>query len=275
MSIDIKFIEKNFFYFDKPVPYKLKEKNIVYINPINVESSEIFLFSVGILNIDKNSSSDIKVIQMSYLQYLYEYLLKDIFNRQKFINILLLCMGLKFPEILIDEKGKPFIHDKKTGITINYKEFDDIRKIILYQNILHYDDSYINPELKQAFAEVDELRNKNFVAPNIERKMAIITAHTGVTKKQQLEMTYRSHCLLFEEVCGEVEFITVRPIAVYAGKDKEFEHWIYKKTKNKFDKYITDIDTYSQSMGGKQTIRPTEGNLSENYVNQFNNFIKK
>ena len=56
--------------------------------------------------------------------------------------------------------------------------------------------------------------------------------------------------MLFEEVYGEVEFETTRPILLYAGKGNEIDHWIFKKKKDKYDGYMMDADSYAQSMGG-------------------------
>ena len=135
----------------------------------------------------------------------------------------------------------------------------------------------MNPEIKRMMAEVDAVKNVGIDPPNIERKMAIVTAHCGISKQEQMAMTYRSHCLLFEEVYGEVEFTTVRPIMLYAGKGNEVDHWIYKKKKDKFDGYIVDTDNYAQSMGGDKNVIKTTSNtqFGDNLSQQYNNFINK
>ena len=75
-------------------------------------------------------------------------------------------------------------------------------------------------------------------------------------------MTFRSHSLLFEEVCGEAEFNTTRPFSLYAcmqdKKNKEVEHWIYKKKKNKFSKYFVSDKEYNKNMGGNGNIAVAE-----------------
>lgn len=274
MEINIPLLSRLYFFIDKPVEYVLLNKNKIFIYPVKVIDSEYFLSSIDIFTIDKNSAPDVKIIQMSYLQFLRDYILKENINKQKFVNILLLCLGFKFPELYNDERGKPFLKDKENpDICITASDFENIRRIILYQNILHYDDEYINPDLKKAMQEVDELKNKNIVIPTLERKIGIIMAHTGILKENQLDMTLRTHEILFEEVYGEVEFSTIRPIALFAGE--ELEHWIYKKKKNKFDQYITDVQTYSANMGGQQNIKANNlSSLGENYLQQFNNFSK-
>ena len=275
MSIDLNMLSKTFFYFDKPVNYKLNEKNI-NIYPINVEDSEIFLSSIDLFAIDKNSAPIVEIIQMSYLRFIIDVLLiQNKENLQCFINLLSLCLKMKNPSITTNTNGKLMLIEGNDDYLINEQQFEDIRRIILYQNLIHYDDSYVNPDLRKAMNEINELKNKDFEDLTIERKIAIITAHTGISKNEQLTMTYRSHSLLFEEVCGEVDFTTIRPIALFSGEGEKLNHWIFRKKKNNMENYITNLDSYAKSMGSdKNAIKSTNENISEQYLSQFDNFNK-
>lgn len=260
MSIDIRFYQEAYFTFDKPVPYTLKCGKDLTISPVVLSDSVIFMTSYGILDIDKNATSDPEVISMPYLKFLT----KRVFPfsdapKQQFLNICILCLNIKYPVLKIDNKDKVYLCDvdkdtEEEKIRISSKEFDDIRKIILYQNLPNFDDSYINPELKERMQEVDELRGKNLETPSLERRMAIITSHCGINKAEQLSMTFRSHSILFQEVNNEVEYMCTKPIAVYAGKQDEIQ-WIFKKKKDKFSDYITSVEDYNKSMGGDGSIK--------------------
>ena len=199
---------------------------------------------------------------MSYLEFIIHLMSENSQIIQKFINILKLCLNINQPIVERDEKNKPLIVDKTMGIKISGKDFENIRRIILYQNLSKYDDEYINPDLKKAMEETDKLKNKNIEVPSFERKCAIITAHCGLSKKEQLEMTMRAHSMLFDEICGEVEFTTIRPIALFGGKGNELEHWIYHKKKDKFDGYITRKDELVKQMGGEGNFVLTSDNTS-------------
>ena len=260
MSIDINFYQEAYFTFDKPVPYKLKCGKELYILPISLSDSVLFLTSYGILDIDKNSASDAEIISMPYLKFLAKRVLpfSDL-PKQQLINICILCLGFKYPSLKIDEKDKVYLCDinKETdeeNFRISSKEFDDIKRIILYQNLPNFDDSYINPELKERMKEVDELKNKNLETPSLERRIAIITSHCGISKSEQLSMSFRAHSILFQEVNNEVEYMCTKPIAVYGGKAEEVQ-WIFKKKKDKFSDYITSVEDYSKSMGGNDSIK--------------------
>lgn len=276
-TLNIDLYKKAYFYFDKPVEYQLKDNTILYIYPINVQDSEIFLSSMSVISIDKNASDSVDIIQMSYLDFIYKVLFQDEMNVSRFVNILKYCLHMNKPMIGYDEKNKPYLNDSELGVKIGYKDFENIRRIILYQNIIRYDDEYINPEIKKMMAEVDAVRNAGIEPPSIERKMAIITAHCGISKQEQMAMTYRSHCLLFEEVYGEVEFTTTRPIMLYAGKSGEIDHWIYKKKKDKYDGYMMSAEAYSQSMGAEYSSMKTTSDTSvgDNLSQQYNQFVNK
>ena len=260
VSIDINFFKKAYFTFDKYIPYKLKCKNIIKIIPISLSDSLLFITSYGVLDIDKNSTNDVEIISMSYLKFLSKRVLPfSDTSKQQFVNICILCLDFDCPYIVFDEKDRPYLCNinQETGkeiFRITQKEFDDIKKIILYQNLINFDDSYINPELKERMDEVDQLRNKGLEAPSLERRMAIITSHCGISKKDQLEMTFRSHTILFQEVSSEIEYMCTKPIAIKNGKSDEIQ-WIFKKKKDKFSDYIMSVEDYNKSMGGDGSIK--------------------
>ena len=254
MSINIESLKRIFFYFDEPVKYKIKDDCFINILPVSLRQSEIYLSSKDILEFDKNSLPDVKIIQMSYLQFLYEVLLKDEINKQKLLNILILCLDFKSPLIFYDDKGRIFLMDASSNIIINSKQFDEIKRIILYQNDVDYDDEYVNPEFKKKIEEGILLKNKNIEVPSLERKIAIITAHTGISKKEQLEMTYRSHSLLFQEVYEETEYTTLFPIAAFGGNSDKMERWIYKTKKNKFEDNVVSVSDFNKQIGGNGQV---------------------
>lgn len=260
MSINIDVYREAYFAFDKPVPYKLKCGYELQISPITLSDSLLFITSYGILDIDKNSTDDVEIISMSYLKFLSKRVLPfSDSSKQQFVNICLLCLNFEYPSIIFDEKDRPILCNKKkdTGnkiCEITAKEFDDIKRIILYQNLPNFDDSYINPELKERMDEVDELKNKGLEAPSLERRIAIISSHCGINKKDQLNMTFRSHSILFQEVSAEIEYLVTKPIAIYGGKSEEVQ-WIFKKKKDKFQDYIMSVEDYNKSMGGDGSIK--------------------
>lgn len=282
MAIDIGYLREVYFTFDEPVPYKLKCGSTLQIKPVLLENSMIFTSSYGVLDIDKNLSTEVEVIQMSYLQFLMDRVMPTIeHSKQQLVNICLLCLGFNFPYIDLNEKGKPILIDFAQNAEskeiyprhiITAKEFDEIKKIILYQNLPNFDDEYINPDLKANMEEYDRLKGKGVVQPTLERRMAIISAHTGISKAEQKVMTLRAHNCLFSEVVGEVEFNTHKPAALYAGKGDSVQ-WIFQKVKGKYDEYITSVEQFNKSMGGDGVINHSSVQSSENLISQYDKFI--
>lgn len=278
VSVDIDYLTRTYFWQDKPVIYSLGKDKKIEIYPILVKDSEIFISSIGALTIDKNSSSDPSIISMPYLQFLLTIASQQ--NPSVIIqlnNILRLCLKWETAKILFDESGKISLYEEKENAVIKAKHFDDIRRIILYQNLLNYDDSYVNPEIKKTIEEYERTVNKGVEIPSLERKISIITSHCGLTKENQMEMTYRAFTSLFEEVCGEIEFSTTRAVAILmnalSNNKNELDHWIFKKKKDKYEKYFVAEDKYNRSMGGDGKVRSitSEDGISDILLHKFQN----
>ena len=274
MSVDIELLKLAYFALDETVPYKLKTGQEILIKPIMVKDSMLFMASVDVLKIDKNSLGSVEAIQASYLKILQKMIFpsNDIMV-QKFLNILDLCLELKGIYLCNDEMERTFIQTE-SGIVISAKEFDDITKIILYQNLPDYDDKYINPDIKKSMQEVDRLKNKDYESPDFERQMGIIESHTGILKEQLLKKTWRSFQILFREVCGEIEFYTTRPAAIAVGAGDKVDHYIFKKRKDKFDGYFVDMDKFSHEVTGQDADKiPVSGD--EGITSQYKEMMSK
>lgn len=271
--IDFNVLQKAYFQFDKPVDYKIDGGDTVLIYPISLMDSELFINSMDVISIEKDEIPDPSVISMSYLEFLIKCVLTEQIFADKLAIILKLSLHWDSIELYQSKRGTYYIGNPDFGIRIPAKQFNDIRRIILYQNIIGYDDSYINPELKKAMAETDALKGRNIEFPNTERRMAIITSHTGIPRSVQSSMTYREHMLLFREVSGEADFMASWPIILYAGEMDKHEHWIYKKKKGKFDDYITNRDEFA----GKLGVNPDQikrGSDDNSFDSMFDNFKK-
>lgn len=279
MELNFEALGELYFAYDDPVPYQLKTGATLFIRPVLLRDSMIFIQSCDLLDIDKNSSSDVEAIQMSYLRYLSERVLQHQdeqiakASKQKLVNICILCLGMELPYLAKNERGKLVLCDlKHEAITVTEKEFEDVRRIIMYQNFADYDDEYIDPDLKKAMNEVKALKAAKFASISTERRMNIVMAHCGYSKDAIKSMTYRAFNNLYAEVVGEVDFSATWPIALYAGKTKDVAHWIYRERKDKYSEYIKPLDEYKQSIGADGKIRAsgdtTNGDALDALFNQ-------
>lgn len=268
--LDIEYYKHKYFIFDKPCIYTKNNKEFT-LYPVSLEDSGDFLKASQIISIDKNSLSSVKIIQMTYLKFICSVLFRNKNNINDFVTILRLSLHMYNPKIGIDANNKYVVFDEDADISIAEREFEDIRRLILYQNIVSFDDSYIDPDLKKAIDETNKLRNKDIDFPDIERKMAIITSHCGISKLDQQKMTYRAHTMLWNEVCSDIDFSTTRAVALFSGE--KTEHWIYKKKKDKMDDYIISGEKFADKLGAN--FQDLENNAKVVNVNSYEQKFNK
>lgn len=198
----------NYFQNGLTVPYKLKVGE-VNIYPIKVIDASIYDYAKVLLEIDKNAVNDIDIIKMSYLEFLVKVLFAGE-NGNDYLNRFLLLMSKCLHEEhigIIDKEGKFFTYEGKFAIAIcdenntvvgvmTSKDFDIIKKIILFQNDVNYDDRYLDPQVREMVNEYHKLKYKDIHYPSLEKRKAFVISKTGMTLDTINNMTYR----MFDEV---------------------------------------------------------------------------
>lgn len=257
MSIDSQTLINKYITFDKPVPYK-----DLYIYPIKLCDMYDVDDAIDILQIDKNELGDINFISMSNLRFVllaineieglgtsFEYLLRKALNIsddyaiQKYISSKEehLILG-KILSISEDEA----ILQKDTVVKIDAEDFNEIRRIILYQNIVDYTDRYIDPDIKRKTDEYYRLKNKDAKVVPLEHKMLCVQAKTGMTLEAIGELSIRNFYQLFDVIVDEDEYI-IGKSAELSGSVKfktPIEHWAYKEKKDKYAEAFCDADSF-------------------------------
>jgi len=198
--VDIKQLELLYFSNDEPVIYKLKNERskdyIITIKPIKVIDWAIFENCIDVFVQEKQDYNDINILSMSYLDFIYKVLIPST-KKEDGTSI----NGIKLAKVLELSLG---MTDIKTGtykgksclvlcdsIVITSKEFEDIRKIILFQNIEDYDDRYVSPDVKQLYHDYLKTINANTVNPSLERKKTFVISKTGIMMSEINKMSYR------------------------------------------------------------------------------------
>lgn len=250
VAINIEFLERKYFPKNKPIPYKLKCNVELLIYPVILEDYDIFEESFDVLTIEKNEIPIPEIIQMSYLQFIFEILLKkeQLDYGHKLLNIMELC--LKENDIIpYYENNKPVLLIRNNDILkakITAKEFDDIKRIILYQNIVGYDDTMISADIKKMINLYNKTNNNNIQQPNLEDKMAFLGNETGLSYEQILKMTYREFQTRFNWAIQKVDYM-INKTAEMSGNvkfNKPIEHLIYKSKKHKFERFFSDKEDF-------------------------------
>lgn len=139
-----------------------------------------------------------------------------------------------------NEKNKRILYIE--NIPIQRKQFDELRQIVCYQNILDYDDEYIDPELKAELEEAARLRNPNQVQPSLEKQEACILTNSAYTFETIKNLTIRKMVLLLRTIDAKLHYMAYRQgeLSGMVKFNKEIDHWIYSNNKpNKFDSIVS------------------------------------
>lgn len=216
---------------DEPISYK---DWLIY--PVEMRRYNDFMVASEILDIDKSKLGNIDIIQMSYLKFLIEIVWASDKSVSDRISVLFKLCFHNDDEIKIERDLKDKYSLNINGKIITAREFDDIRHIILMQNLVAYKDmSRIDATLRDNIEEYYRIKSQGIEELTLERKFAIIQSQTGMLKKDLLDMTIRSFDILFNEVVDSVDYKLQKAAEMAGAKfDPPIEHWVWKKHKGEF-----------------------------------------
>lgn len=256
--INIESLEMEYFSNELPVPYSIKKGRDISITPIKVKDW-LVVEDFKLFNIPKNEMNSIEFIQMSYIQFLHEvYFATYPEERINFFRILGLCVDLKNDEqeeeyIEINySKGKVVLvivrHNKSEDVDdsvvsiIDAKEFDEIVKIILFQNIVDYDDEYVSPDVREAIQEYIKLTSKGRVNPTLKDKKIYILSKGQMSMNQINEMSYRFFSEIYTMTYDCEEYLATRIIEASEKFKVETmtKHPLFSKKKTIYEEVFSE-----------------------------------
>jgi|LAHS01.1.fsa_nt_gb hypothetical protein len=266
---DIKGYITPYVTFDAPIEYKG-----IKIYPIKVKDYYTFMDAYDILKIDKNNIPDVDIIQMSYLQFMYNLVVSDdIIWRTKFIEILGLCFNIYYDEEKCDDKFSPSeILSMRTnenifrvyingydfyfeienehkiriiinGVSFNASEFNDIKSLILYQNFEDYEDTIMSKDFKDVVEKYYDLKSRDTVPLTLENQINVVMSSTGLSLDDVMKLSLRKLQSLFDLEINKTEYMIGR-FAQAQGCTAKVDHWVYKSKKSKYSDVFTDTDTF-------------------------------
>lgn len=237
-KIDIDYYQSNYFTFNKPVQWKG-----LTLHPIKVKDWLEFASCCVVLDLNKNDTEDIEIIQMNYLKWLIIMSLTEDENGElsfggyilpKLYRILVLCFNEEDIEVSLDEDYKAFVRIGK--VILNPKDFDEFRVLVMYQNLSEYEEKkIIDSDLQQAIDDYNELATKNIEIPTLERQIVILANERHTMEETIFEMPYRKFKMALDEVVGKLDY-QINKTAETSGMvtfKQPIDHWIYKAKKNK------------------------------------------
>lgn len=227
------------------------QTKIFYITPIYMENYLRFYSSIGCLTIEKNKISDPKVISMSYLDFLF-YLVENDDNGkaygQMLLDILKLSLNLDEKDIryIRNEKGKIIL--KLKDVEFNKNDFDNLRKIICYQNMPDYNDEYIDPELEEALKEIEQLQNKNQGICTLEDQKICVTISSSYKFEDINKLTIRKFVKILKKIDAKLHYQIYKTgeCSGMVSFKTPITHWMYSKD-TRFDSLIS-YDSFKEKM---------------------------
>lgn len=147
----------------------------INIYPCKMQDYEKFQDTVTCLMIPKHKIADKRVLKMSYLQFILEISEEN----PNIMNYLIKLLDLVSDDLsfLISPDNIPYLYSFKYEMEINENEFEDLRKLILSQNLVKFDTELIDPELERTLREAKEFMNRKNKPPTLEEM--IISYHVG------------------------------------------------------------------------------------------------
>lgn len=221
------------------------EINLTYDRPIDVHGLTVypitldkyveFMLGVGCFLLDKNSIPDIRIISMSYLEYLID-LHKQ--GSEIFLTMLdyVLRLVLHKPDdcrILfgIDEKTKrgSFVID---GVSYGNDVFDELKNIICFQNLVELPDENIQKEIRDKMEEARKLRRRlsNSKPASFEDQMICVMLVTGLKMEDVYNLTIRKFSKILERADAKLHYevyLSAGMNGMIDSKNKSLiKHWL-------------------------------------------------
>lgn len=259
--------------FDEPIPY-----NGLLIYPIKAKDYYEFISCLDILDIQKNKIPDVKIIQMSYLEFVFGLILNDIEWRKKFISIITLCFHAELEKCdnnriekgaFWNELGKngelvfhlngysiDFIERENElklclkGLEFNALDFDALIKYIHYQNIYDYFDEFVSEDVQEVVEKFYAMKNKGVKPPTFEEKVITIMSELGKTKQEIGDMSMISIEQLFRTILKHTDYVVEHTYRANTMTDKklpDIEHWAYKSNKERFADVFVNAETFKNT----------------------------
>lgn len=217
-----------YLFTDRPIPYK----DLLFY-PVIVKNYMDFLWYVECLLIDKNAIPDIKVISMSYLEFLF-YLADngEPIHIQKLVALLCMVLNIETNSI------KLYRRDSIPYISINDIEYDnkdllEIKKIIFLQNDIDDIDETIQKELRDSFRQAEELKAKlSGVKPGTfeDNIICLMAAMPGLTLNDIYNMPVRKFNKALKRADHKLHYeiyLAASMSGMVTFKDKNaIKHWM-------------------------------------------------
>jgi len=231
-----------------PVIYKT-----LSIYPVKMKDCDIFYNSINCLLIEKNKSQDIQILKMSYLYFLF-YIGMNATDESGYkfsylIDNLKDILSLVFQEDKImwkSDNNRIFIVIK--NIELNEQDFDNIKKIILSQNLIKYSENILDAELEQKIKEAEEfLAQRNNDNATLEENIFAFAASMNKFPDEIKELTIYQ----FKKILERKNLLKTWEVYLYpalkGGEQDKIKHWLsHIPEQGMYDHVIMSMDEFNK-----------------------------
>lgn len=239
-----------YFTFDQPVPYKSLK-----IYPVLMKDFIWFNFLVDCLTIDKNSIPDVKVIQMSYLEYLFESDTeenKNIARLDALLKLVLRCDDGVVISYGLNENKKPVI---KIGDDLfDGNDFENIKEIICLYNDVEIVDDMIEKSIRDNIKEAERLRMKvsgNKMA-NLEEQIIAIMISTALRMDDISNLSIRKFSKALARIDHKLHYqiyMNASVSGMVKFKDKSvLKHWLSDLSRDRLAENSISMEDFRNKM---------------------------
>jgi hypothetical protein len=248
--VDLEYYTNLYFSNGEDAPFSLRDKTVLQLKPVLLKDYALYLGIYDVIQLQKNEVNDIRVIQMSYLQYLIEVVFprggKNNIYEAKLRMLIQLCLGYKYCAFMqIKDKWNIVLCDAHGTVEhfITPSEFDDIMLLILNQNDARHDNRYINPDVRQMVQEYYNIKYKDVSTPSLEKRKAFVCSKTAKTFKELGDMTVREFELVYHAlVDSEIYLATKITEASYKYEVKKpTNHPLFTKEEDPYTEAFSDV----------------------------------
>jgi len=138
-------------------------------------------------------------------------------------------------------------------VEITPSEYENLRKLVCYQNMLDFDDEYVDPELKADLEEVAKLKNPSGVTPSLEKQMAAVITGSSYKYEDLKELTLRKFTMLLRIIDAKLHYMCYQEgkMSGLVQFKNEPDHWIWSSDDQKKDKFkdIMSLDQIKTKFG--------------------------
>ena len=203
-------------------PVEFKE---IKIYPIRMKDYTAFYENVSCLMYEKNKIQDVRVIKMSYLDFLFALMREDEDIFKKLEWVLKLVFLNQIFEFRYSEDGLIFLY--VNDVVFNGFEFEKIQKYILDENMIKTETEIFDTELEKALQEAADFEaSKQGKSATLEERVVALHCLSGIHYERlkdytifQFNQTLTRHSII-------KNFDIYSALMAENGASKDVVHWL-------------------------------------------------